>query len=235
MRTNAPGGIHVVALTPEGQPLSLGRLAHGQHPEALLQEHGWVADRPVTAGLGTTGELELSYAVTGLSGIPKQFEAPRRDPDVPADVSGEPYQRVAAYALVTSRLGLLLTEFTARTNVAGEWGLPGGGLDPGESPVDGVLREVWEETGQQITLGPLAQIQSSAWVGRSPSGRVEDFHAIRIVYRAQCPDPTEPVIHDVGGTTGDARWVPLSRLDEVPLTRTWAGVETLVRAGSDAT
>lgn len=228
MRTNAPGGIHVVALTPEGQRLDLGRLAHSQHPEALLHEHGWVADRPVMAGLGTTGALELTYAVTGLSGIPPQFEAPRRDPDVPAGVAGEPYQRVAAYALVTSRLGLLLTEFTALTNVAGEWGPPGGGLDPGESPVDGVLREVWEETGQQVVLGPLAQVQSSAWVGRSPSGRVEDFHAIRIVYRAECPNPTEPVIHDVGGTTADARWVPLDRLEEVALTRTWAALADLL-------
>jgi 8-oxo-dGTP pyrophosphatase MutT (NUDIX family) len=235
VRTNAPGGIHVVALTASGKPLTLGRLGHGQHPEALLHEHGLVADRPVRAEIGTTGALELTYAVTGLCGIRPEHEAPRRDPDVPADVAGDPYQRVAAYALVTSRLGLLLTEFTALTNVAGQWGLPGGGLDPGESPVDGVLREVWEETGQEIALGPLVQVQSSAWVGRSPSGPVEDFHAIRIVYRAQCPDPTEPVIHDVGGTTGDARWVPLDRLDVMPLTRTWAGVETLVRAGSDAT
>lgn len=235
MRTNAPGGIHVVALTSSGKPRHLGRLAHGQHPEALLHEHGLAADRPVTAEIGTSGALEVTYAVTALSGIRPEPDAPRRDPDVAADVAGEPYQRVAAYALVTSGLGLLLTQFTALTNVAGEWGLPGGGLEPGESPVDGVLREVWEETGQQIVLGPLVQVQSSAWVGRSPSGTVEDFHAIRIVYRAQCPDPSEPVIHDVGGTTGDVRWVPLGRLDEVPLTRTWAGVETLVQAGSDAT
>jgi 8-oxo-dGTP pyrophosphatase MutT (NUDIX family) len=235
MRTNAPGGIHVVALTPSGDSRHLGQLAHGQHPEALLHQHGWVADRPLTALPGTTGALELTYAVTELSGIRPEPEAPRRDPDVPADVAGDPYQRVAAYAVATSRLGLLLTEFTPLTNVAGEWGPPGGGLDPGESPVDGVLREVWEETGQQVVLGPLVQVQSSAWVGRSPSGTVEDFHAIRIVFRAECPDPTKPVIHDVGGTTADARWVPLGRLDEVRLTRTWAGIEALVLNEYDST
>jgi 8-oxo-dGTP pyrophosphatase MutT (NUDIX family) len=235
VRTNAPGGIHVVALTPSGAAHRLGRLAHGQHPESLLHEHGWVAGRPVTADHGTAGALELTYAVTELRGIRPEPEAPRRDPDVPAGVAGEPYQRVAAYALVTSPLGLLLTEFTALTNVAGEWGPPGGGLEPGEAPVDGVLREVWEETGQQVVLGPLAQVQSSAWVGRSPSGRIEDFHAIRVVYRAHCPEPTEPVVHDVGGTTGDARWVPLDRLGEVRLTRTWAALETLVRGESGST
>jgi hypothetical protein len=64
---------------------------------------------------------------------------------------------------------------------------------------------------------------------------VEDFHAIRIVFRAECPDPTKPVIHDVGGTTADARWVPLGRLDEVRLTRTWAGIEALVLNEYDST
>ncbi len=32
------------------------------------------------------------------------------------------------------------------------WALPGGGLDPGESPLEGCLRELWEETG--LTVNP---------------------------------------------------------------------------------
>jgi hypothetical protein len=64
---------------------------------------------------------------------------------------------------------------------------------------------------------------------------VEDFHAVRIVYAATCPTPAEVVIHDVGGTTADARWVPLGRLDEVRLTRTWAGIEALVLNEYDST
>lgn len=36
------------------------------------------------------------------------------------------------------------------------WALPGGGLEPGESPREGALREVREETGwADLTLGPL--------------------------------------------------------------------------------
>lgn len=32
----------------------------------------------------------------------------------------------------------------------GEWGLPGGAIDPGEEPADAVVREVWEETGLHV-------------------------------------------------------------------------------------
>jgi 8-oxo-dGTP pyrophosphatase MutT (NUDIX family) len=35
---------------------------------------------------------------------------------------------------------------------SGKWSLPGGGLHRGEDPVDGAIREVFEETG--ITLAP---------------------------------------------------------------------------------
>lgn len=234
MSSNVPGGVHVLAVPGPGQAVALGRLAHGQHPETLLYAAGWAAGAPVAAALGPGGALELSYAVTEPSGIPPQAEEPRRDPDLPPGATGEPLQRVAAYAVVTSPRGVLLTQFTARTNVAGQWGLPGGGLEPGEAPEAGVLREVWEETGQQVTLGRLVEVQSRQWVGRSPARVVQDFHAIAIVYRAHCADPTEPVVHDVGGTTGDARWVAPDQLRELPLAASWARVETLVRSETGA-
>lgn len=38
----------------------------------------------------------------------------------------------------------------------GHWGLPGGGIDPGESPLVGLLREVKEEVGVDLKLIPNA-------------------------------------------------------------------------------
>ena len=64
-------------------------------------------------------------------------------------------------------------------------------------------------------------MQSSHWVGRSPHGPVEDFHAIRLVYRGTCPEPTDPVVHDEGGTTESARWVPLDAWKDLPWTQNW--------------
>jgi ADP-ribose pyrophosphatase YjhB (NUDIX family) len=111
--------------------------------------------------------------------------------------------------------------------VAGAWGLPGGGLDEGESPVDGVHREVWEETGQRIELGDLVAVQSDHWVGRAPGGGLEDFHAVRVVYAATCAEPTDVVIHDVGGTTSDARWVPVHELGAYRLSSSWRRLAAL--------
>ena len=221
MRTNVPGGIRVVGISSDGARVDAGRLAHGQHPSPLLAAAGWEIERPRAAEVLDDGTLELTYLVSQLSGIRTHHEDVPRDADVAPGEAGDPYQRVAAYAIVESERGVLLTQFNALTHVAGEWGLPGGGLDEGESPAEGVHREVWEETGQRIDLADLVEVQSSHWIGRAPNGVVEDFHAVRIVYRASCPEPRDVVIHDVDGTTGDARWVPVRELARYPLSRSW--------------
>ena len=45
-------------------------------------------------------------------------------------------------------------------NHRGEWELPGGQLEEGESPTSAVRREVLEECGLEVTVGPLIR----AWV-----------------------------------------------------------------------
>jgi len=40
-------------------------------------------------------------------------------------------------------------------NERDEWELPGGKLEPGEDPGDCVIREIAEESGWQVTAGPL--------------------------------------------------------------------------------
>ncbi|UJH71490.1 NUDIX hydrolase [Ornithinimicrobium sp. INDO-MA30-4] len=85
-----------------------------------------------------------------------------------------------------------------------------------------MVREVWEESGQRISeIDPIAAT-SDHWVGSSPAGRFEDFNAVRLLYRARCADPVEPVIHDVGGSTDQAQWVPIAEALSrrlVPFTR----------------
>ena len=108
--------------------------------------------------------------------------------------------------------GKLLLE---RRRDCGMWGLPGGGIDPGENPAATVQREVYEETGQTIEILRFLDMQSDHWIGHSPSGVVEDFHAVRLIYAARCDDPIDAVVHDVGGTTASSRWVPAGALREV--------------------
>jgi len=88
-----------------------------------------------------------------------------------------------------------------------------------EPPEQAVAREVWEESGQVIEVSGIAVASTTRWIGRAPSGRLEDFHAVRIVYRASCHAPTDSGVHDIGGTTESARRVPpadLGRLDVAP-------------------
>ncbi|MFP7672364.1 NUDIX domain-containing protein [Marivita sp. S0852] len=62
--------------------------------------------------------------------------------------SGRSYRlRTGAYAILPGASGLLLTHQDAPEP---EIQLPGGGVDPGESPVQALIREVYEETGWRI-------------------------------------------------------------------------------------
>lgn len=70
----------------------------------------------------------------------------RRFGDAPE--SGRSYKiRTGAYAILPAGSGLLLTHQDAPEP---EIQLPGGGIDPGESPVQALIREVYEETGWRI-------------------------------------------------------------------------------------
>jgi len=188
----------VRAVDEAGRWLAEDVVPHGLDPAAVLQARGyaprWIGSEVVD------GEVVLVYRV-----------APGERP--------APYQRLGAYAVVLAEVdavpSLLLTTFSRSAREV--WGLPGGGLDPGEDPVDGAVREVWEETGQRVQdLEPL-DLVSRHWTGRAPSGRLEDYHAVSAVYRARCPEPVPPVIHDVGGSTADAAWIPVADLPRTPV------------------
>jgi 8-oxo-dGTP diphosphatase len=216
-------------------------LGHGEDPVSLLAAHGWRVERArdVMSQRGARHVLTMSFHVRedAMSAFhpPALGEGLHRDEDLAAseDEVAEPHQRVAAYALVTSSRGVLMTQFSDRTNAQGQWGLPGGGIEANEGPERAVLREVWEESGQVVQVGQLALVHTSHWVGRAPSGRLEDFHAVRLVYRAACLTPTEPVVHDVGGTTASAAWVPSSDLDLLEVAASWRSLISRVIMAPD--
>lgn len=199
-------------------------LPHGQDPAVTAYDLGFVIEQPLDAQRTSAGELVLRFAVRPVVDESRPGQRrPGRDVGLLLAEDEEPIirQRIAAYAIVVSECGLLATQYSSRTAVDGRWGMPGGGIDPGEEPGAAVVREVHEETAQHVELGALVAVQTSHWVGRSPGGQVEDFHAVRLVYRAVCPEPGEPVVLDVGGTTADARWVPVDGWRSVAWTVNW--------------
>jgi 8-oxo-dGTP diphosphatase len=143
-------------------------------------------------------------------------------------------QRFAAYAIATDPHDrLLLTRISPGYPGEGCWHLPGGGTDYGEQPGTALLRELVEETGQAgrlIELLGVASHRDAASLG--PEGYPIDWHGVRAFYRVVVDAPTEVVIHDVGGSTCEATWMPLKEvagLAEVDLTDVTS--EALRKAG----
>jgi 8-oxo-dGTP pyrophosphatase MutT (NUDIX family) len=198
-------------------------LDHGMHLDALAFEHGYIVLRPLEARI-VDSDLRLRLLVRPAAGEPGPVPAtPPLDPGLVLTEDDEPIvrQRVAAYAVVLSDLGLLATQYSDRTAVAGRWGMPGGGLDDAEEPTACVLREVDEETSQPISLGPLTRVQTAHWIGVNPHGMIEDFHAVRLVYSATCAAPSEPVVQEQDGTTASARWISLDAWPSLDWTANW--------------
>ena len=208
----------------DGRVVTTFVLAHGEDPVVGLAARGWPGS--VVRVDGVLGDLTLLYAVH-----PAEPVDPPLGPEGPGlsaaeRVGVDPHQRVAAYAVVVAEGKLLLTQLAGHTGAPGRWNLPGGGLDLGESPTQGVVREVAEETGQVVDRVRLVDVMTQHWVGRSPRG-LEDYHAVRLLHTARCARPTRPVVHDVGGSTSDASWV---RLDDLASVSVVASVRAALRA-----
>jgi 8-oxo-dGTP pyrophosphatase MutT (NUDIX family) len=213
----------VVGVDASGGERVRERLGHGDDPVRLLARHGYATSGPSSVvGEENPHTVTVVYSV-GPAGVAPvgggEAGAVPRDPGMVLEPGEVPVvlQRVAVYAVVRSERGVLLAQNSARTNAAGTWGLAGGGLDLGELPEAALHREIWEETGQRVDITGIAVVTTRHWVGRAPNRRLEDFHAVRLVYRAECPDPTDPVVHDVDGTTAAAAWFPPDAVDRLPL------------------
>jgi 8-oxo-dGTP diphosphatase len=130
-------------------------------------------------------------------------------------------QRFAAYGLTSDPAGrLLLTRIAPGYPGGGTWHLPGGGTDFGESATGGLARELAEETGQIGEVGELLVIEgfhNPAAYG--PEKRPIDWHTVRSVFRVTVPQPTEPVVYDLGGSTDAAGWFTRAELGDLNMNK----------------
>ena len=94
-----------------------------------------------------------------------------------------------------------------------KWTLPGGGLDFGEDPEAGALRELEEETGLHGHVMALLGVESAVYGPNAE--RPGPLHSIRIVYRVEA-EPGE-LRHETGGSTDRADWFSRSELAALPL------------------
>jgi ADP-ribose pyrophosphatase YjhB (NUDIX family) len=208
--------VHTVRLVYDAE-VTGGDLAHELDGSSDLAE--FVAPE----ALAERELLPYAAAVLGLPEPPPprlRAETVEVPVEVPAVVAQGAVrrQRLAAYGVAYDEGRLLVTQLAPHTGAPGAWTLPGGGVDHGEHPEASLAREFVEETGLEATVGELVGVYSHHFTGRAPSGVLEDFHGLRLVYGARVDGTRAPRVLDVGGTTVAAAWHPVDRVAELRTT-----------------
>jgi ADP-ribose pyrophosphatase YjhB (NUDIX family) len=113
--------------------------------------------------------------------------------------------------------GRVLLVRRAHAPAQGEWSLPGGAVETGETLVAALQREVLEETGLVVDVGPIVEVLDR--IHLDADGRVE-YHFVLIDYLCSV----------IGGhlqpesDASDARWASPGELHVFGLTATTLGV-----------
>jgi 8-oxo-dGTP diphosphatase len=116
----------------------------------------------------------------------------------------------AVGAIILERSELVLVK-RAREPALGEWSLPGGRVEIGESLAEACAREVREECGLDVEVEGLAGVFER--ILRDDDGRVTHHYVIHDFW-------VKPRGHDLtpGDDADDARWVAVDQLSEYTLT-----------------
>ncbi len=121
-----------------------------------------------------------------------------------------PDHPLVGVAAIILREDAVLLVRRGREPSKGLWGLPGGLLELGESVEAAVRREVLEECGIEVEVGPLAAIFEP--VEHDRDGRVR-YHFVVLDYLARYLGGEVRAADDAD----EARWVRLDALDGLPM------------------
>ncbi|MBK4217334.1 NUDIX hydrolase [Paracoccus caeni] len=85
------------------------------------------------------------------------------------------------------------------------WCLPGGGVEPGQSLPENLVREVAEETGLRIKVGAMILVNEF----HDP---VTGFHQVDLIFRATVQNDTGILMDDPEGVVNRFRWATRAEL-----------------------
>ena len=122
--------------------------------------------------------------------------------------------RLAAYALLADDDGRVLL---ALWNEDAEplWTVPGGGVELDETVAEAAVREVREETGYEIELVRVLGVDSFVLPGeQAVGGGGRPLKSVRVVFEGRVVGGE--LTNEVGGTTDEARWIPVDEVDGLP-------------------
>jgi secondary thiamine-phosphate synthase enzyme len=167
---------------------------------------------PITAGKLDLGPWEqIFYA---------EFDG-RRKKRVVVKVMGisrsHPQQPVVSVGAVIVDGGRVLLIKRGQPPLQGRWSLPGGVVEIGETLQEALAREVREETGLEIEVGPVVAVLDR--IEREDDNRIE-YHYVIIDYRCLVRGGRLTC----GSDADDARWVSASDVASFNVTAAVAGV-----------
>jgi 8-oxo-dGTP diphosphatase len=127
-----------------------------------------------------------------------------------------PDRPVVAVGAVILDAGRVLLVQRGQEPLLGQWSLPGGAVEVGETLEAALAREVREETSLDVVVGPVVEVLDS--IRRDAAGRPE-YHYVIIDYACRVRGGTS-MAPAHGTDAADARWVPIDELDAYQVTST---------------
>jgi ADP-ribose pyrophosphatase YjhB (NUDIX family) len=118
-----------------------------------------------------------------------------------------PKPALGVSAIIFDADGRVLLIQRGRPPAQGFWHVPGGKLEAGESLVEGVRREVKEETGLDVAIGPVMAVVER---------RQEGFHYVIIDFLAKLADPGLTATSPADDAAACA-WVAEADLNDYPI------------------
>lgn len=119
-----------------------------------------------------------------------------------------PYVGVGAVIVQDGQVLLVKRKYEP---LAGQWSLPGGAVEIGETLESCLVREMVEETGLEVSVGPVIEVFDR--ITRDDEGRVM-YHFVLVDYLCW------PIAGELsaGSDVADARFVDPTELDRFDLT-----------------
>jgi len=115
-------------------------------------------------------------------------------------VTARPEVCVGAVAVHDDRLLLVRR---GHGPAGGEWSVPGGRVEAGETLIEAVVRELWEETGLEGVCDRFV-----GWVERID----DEHHFVILDFAVTVLDPAAVPV--AGDDAAEAAWVPLTELSD---------------------
>lgn len=118
-----------------------------------------------------------------------------------------PFPIIGVSAVVFDAHERVLLVCRAKPPALGKWHLPGGRLERGESLVEACQREVREETGLEIEVGPVMAVVER---------RLEGYHYVIVDFLAHLIDTRERE-PEAGDDVSEAAWVSPESFGNYPV------------------